>query len=83
VNGAITGATKGAMKGTWPDATRSRGAHDARAVKRFCRSRTVALQDGFCKMDTNFLSINIVVDLNQRLQDAGEERFSIVRYLTG
>jgi hypothetical protein len=48
--GAITGAITGAMKGAWPDGARSRGAHHARAVKRFRRSRAVALQDGFCKM---------------------------------
>jgi hypothetical protein len=43
---------------------------------------TIVLTEGAWKKMTGDTAINIVFDLNQRLQDAGEDRFSIVRYST-
>jgi hypothetical protein len=41
---------------------------------------TIILTPGSSTAVTGDVAINTVFDLNQRLQDAGEERFSIVRY---
>jgi hypothetical protein len=72
-------ATANLASGTWLDVKPaptidSRG-RDALQV-------TIVLTAGSWQKVTGDKAINIVFDLNQRLQDAGEERFSIVRYST-
>jgi hypothetical protein len=43
-------------------------------------SITIVLTPGSSSKVTGDMAVNTVFDLNQRLQTAGEERFSIVRY---
>jgi hypothetical protein len=43
---------------------------------------TIVLSPGFAPRVTGEIAANTVFDMNRRLRDAGEERFSIVRYST-
>jgi hypothetical protein len=43
---------------------------------------TIVLAPGFASSVSGVVAANTVFDMNKRLRDAGEERFSIVRYST-
>jgi hypothetical protein len=43
---------------------------------------TIVLAPGASVGVTGEAAVNMVFDINKRLQDAGEERFSVVRYAT-
>jgi hypothetical protein len=72
-------ATANLVSGTWVD-IKSASTIDSRG--RDALEIAIVLTAGSLKKITGDRAVNIVFDLNQRLQDAGEERFSIVRYLT-